>query len=280
MELLLAVAILSAVFGVVATLWNQASGWGADIEKHSEALRLQRVLAMMKDQWSDRRTGVSLGEADASVVITDTQVSFTTATPILFPDWPLVVATYRIEKETDPGRVGLWRLVYEEARVSSGKMQRSDVAREPGTTWEAGRDPRGRPLRDRTVLLAGMSGAQFERFGPAEEADDTVPDSRRSRRANTEGTEPAPDGSNPQEPETERDRQRADRQRRDAAAEAGDDAEDEPGLDMTATEREARRQTWRPMEEGGYPGMVPSVRLVGEFEKEKFACVLVILASR
>lgn len=281
LELLLAVAILSAVFGLVATMWGQASGWDADIEKQGDALRLQRVLAMMKDQWGDRRTGFSMGAEGAPVYITDRQISFSTGTPILFPQWPVVVATYRFEQETEPGRHGLWRIVYEESRVSSSKVDSGALDAGTGLAWDQGRDPRGRPVRDRVVLLDGLTEMRFERFGPSIEFDETVPERKRDEKKVEQragGTQGDPAASEqPEDGLTERERDRIRRQRAEAA-ETGEAPD--PGLELSPTEKAAMKHTWRPMEEGGYPGIMPSIRMVGELDKERFACVFVVVASR
>lgn len=277
LELLVAVAILSAVFALVASLWSQASGWGADIERQSEGLRLQRVVAMMKDQWSNRRTSVALGRDKMPVVSTDTHLTFTTATPILFPDWPLVVATYRLERETEIGRLGLWRIVYEETRVSSARVSSEDLVIEP-TRWDAGRDARGRPVRDRMVLLDGMPAVSFERFGPAPEGDDTIP-AGPAGDSTAQGTTDDPQESDENSQVARRRRAQEERREAELAAKQASGGEDVE-VDLTEAEKEARRYKWRPMEMGGYLGLVPSIRLVGEYDKERFACVFVVLASR
>ena len=56
--------------------------------------------------------------------------------------------------------------------------------------------------------------------------------------------------------------------------------EEETGLDDTEAQKAAKRDTWRPMLAGGYAGVIPAVRMVGEKDKKAFACVFVILASR
>lgn len=277
-ELLVSVAILSAVFALVATLWGQGSGWNADIERQGDGLRLQRVLSMMKDQWSNRRMSVPLGNEKAPVVVTDTHLSFPTATPILFPDWPLVVATYRFEQEREFGRAGLWRLVYEESRVSSAPVASADLDRD-ASQWDGGRDPRGRPVRARTVLIDGLTSLSVERFGPSAAGDETIPEKQRSLIADRDGTAAGSGQSESDKQLADRDKARADRRKTEAAAaEAG--AEDDAEVALTDSEKEARKAKWRPMEAGGYVGLVPSVRVLGELDKERFACVFVIQASR
>jgi len=266
LELLLAVAILASVFGLVASLWGQASGWNNDIERHGDVLRLQRVLAMMKDQWANRRTSVELGDKKEDVVVSHTQISFTTASPILFPDWPLVVATYRIEPERDLDRLGEWRLIYEESRIASAAVP-SEAMRPSDSTRLPDRDPRGRPLRDHTVLLEGMTSARFERFGPAPKPEKSDTD------ADPDSEEESKDTSD-RAPQLVQDDSRT----RDTDDEIEDG--EAPGLEDTEAEKDAKRDRWRPMEELGFTGVIPSVRIVGELDKEKFACVFVILGSR
>lgn len=274
LELLVSIAILGAVFGLVGAMWGQAGRWNTDIERHADGLRLQRVLSMMKDQWADRRQGVKIGEKKSDVMVTDVQLSFTTASPILFPDWPLVMVTYRIEPERELGRAGLWRLVYEEARVASGTMRVDEVSNQ-STVWQPGLDPRGRPVRDRMVLIDGMRWSRLERFGPDESQDKSIDEEARDRDAGLVSAEDDPsDGA----PETdEKQAKRADR-RHDSEDEGEQD--DEPGLNDTTEEKLAKRDMWREMRPGGYSGLIPAVRLVGEKDKEAFACVFVILASR
>jgi len=272
LELMVSIAILGAVFGLVGAMWGQAGSWNSAIDRHADGLRVQRVLTMMKDQWADRRRGVQIGEKKTDVVVTDLQITFTTASPILFPDWPLVVATYRIEPERELGRSGYWRLVYEEARIAAPTVRLEDVSSQ-SPAWNQGHDPRGRPVRDRMVLLDGLSRVRFERFGRDAEFDDSVkhPPPTADGADESNNDDASPDGSATQDARSHT---------RNKQAENESEEEVEPGLGDTEREKLGKTEMWRPMEEVGYSGVIPAVRLVGEKDKESFACVFVILASR
>ncbi len=89
-------------------------------------------------------------------------VTFVTASPVLFPDWPLVVAAYRIERSDilQPDRDEPWyALTYTETRV----LDPAGAAR-AGAAFD--RTPDERPTSDKLVLLWPVAELAFERFGP------------------------------------------------------------------------------------------------------------------
>lgn len=229
LETLLAITILSVLMGFVAVLWGQARTWTEDSHKEQSAMHVTRILHTMRTQWRDRRaTDLGRSALDATGMTPD-EVRFVTATAILFPDWPLVRATYRIEY--DPGRGTLsdprYRLVYSETRLPGGQP-------DPLGSLDAV----GMQMTQSIVLLEDCSVLHWERFGLAR-ADQ----SRRSRDGENE------DGS-----------QRSEGLRR----------EDSPRGDTWE---------WRIYTEQ-FEDRIPAVRLVGQYGKEHFACVLVAVPLR
>ena len=174
LETLLAVTILSVLMGLVAVLWGQARTWTEDSVKEQNAMYITRILQTMRTQWSDRRAIGQDRSALDSTGMTPDEVRFVTATPILFPDWPLVRAVYRVEYDPDRGTLSdpRYRLVYSETRLPGGHP-------DPLGSLDAA----GMQMTQSIVLLEDCSVLHWERFGPAR-ADQ----SRRSRDAeNDEG---------------------------------------------------------------------------------------------
>jgi len=153
LEMLLAVAILSALTLLVALAWTQASAWTDDQSRHAEVMRLQRVAALVRDQWNDRRSAAALDEEGARVAYSPTRLSFVTATPILYPSWPIVEATYEVVRALDvPADEGArYNLVYREARVA-------DLGE---AVAEGGRDA----VREH-VLLEHCGWVEIRRYNP------------------------------------------------------------------------------------------------------------------
>ncbi len=157
LEVVLGVAVLSSVALLTATALAQARAWNDDNHAHFRAMRLLRVTELMTRQWSDRRSAVGVDASGGKVRMEPEKITFITATPVLHHAWPLVAASYVIEKD---GAGGAWRLVYEEARVSRFGTQGQAVENQltsPATGDEE-------PLR--TVLLGGLGSLRFERYGP------------------------------------------------------------------------------------------------------------------
>lgn len=157
LEVLLAAAVLASVALLAAMLLAQGRAWNDDNQSHFKALRLVRVTELLTRQWSDRRSAVGVDASGGKVRIEPESLVFVTATPVLHPGWPLVTASYRVEKE--PG-TGLTRLAYEEARVSRFGTQ-GDAAEAQLESPATGDE---KPLR--TVLLSGVKDLRFERYGP------------------------------------------------------------------------------------------------------------------
>ncbi|GAB4545997.1 MAG: hypothetical protein Tsb0013_04350 [Phycisphaerales bacterium] len=185
LELLIAITVLASIVSGVGVFWSQARAWEADNARHREVLRVERVLRTLREQWGTRRVlddeGVEEGDAAArGYTFSPTGVEFTSATGLLAPGWALVRVRYGIERGVD----GRYALVYEEARVLD-----MDGSAPAGTSRL---DARGRAIGGREVVLAGLDGLWFERWGtrdgePApgaidvrtDDADEREPDGER-----------------------------------------------------------------------------------------------------
>ena len=247
LEVLLAVTIMASLMGLVASLLGQARSWTDVSETDRVLMRLQRVGEAMRTQWSDRRSSVALDGQGNRVITTPEQLSFLTATPILFPEWPLVAATYRIEPEATRGssRGLTWRLIYEETRIAGMDALPGDYAL----------DARGAALRDSMVLLAGCAELEWERFGQGE-------------RLAEDGASDDDDGQGDDDP--------------GGTPESGPNGASglaESGLGEDRALDEERRFRWRAFT-SRYEGFVPAVRLVGQYEREPIGWVFVIKALR
>ncbi|MCA9312047.1 MAG: hypothetical protein KDA21_12620, partial [Phycisphaerales bacterium] len=212
LELLLAVTVLASVTGLVAVTYSQMNGWVADNGTEQRMMRLHRVLKLMTDQWEDRRTA-AWAEGEHRILTGDTGIGFLTATPILFPDWPLVRVAYRIVPTPDraPGAPETWDLLYEEVRVvelgappEDEQQKTTDNAR-PRTppvdleaVWDEfdalpETDAWGNPLRRELTLLTHCTELRIERYGLAadilQEAGLAAPVSQPSRTPGTTGGE-------------------------------------------------------------------------------------------
>lgn len=164
LELLLAVAVLAVIAVLIAALMGQARSWDEANGSQANVMRVSRVTELLNRQWSDRRTAVSIGNENQRVIAKPKRLEFITASPVLHPGWPLVQASYVLERDPNPP-AGLpageyFAMVYEEARISrlgeatgAERLQMSS----PSTDDE-------RPAR--RELLRGLTSARFERFGP------------------------------------------------------------------------------------------------------------------
>lgn len=173
LELLLATTILVAITALIAATWGQMQRWNSENAAHRQSMRLHRVLGMMRDQWQDRRTTVAIDENGAEIAASPTRIDFVTATPILFPEWPIVRASYFFEPDPDapPGSGWRSRLMYQEARVA-------DMSAPP----KEGYDALGLELDRSMVLLSSCEELRFERFGPrVPDPEEDKPDARGSR---------------------------------------------------------------------------------------------------
>ena len=264
LELLLATTVLAAITALVAVTWAQMSDWAGDGTRDRESMRLHRVVRLMTDQWEDRRSTVPIGEENQPVVTTSRGFTFMTATPILFPDWPIVQASYQIVPSPDrrPGDPDVWDLMYTEERlVSFGASEKDDDETE--AEREARRnaiDVNGRELVRELRLLHHCPKLYFERFGVAATID--LP----ATAIGAKGEDSAV-----------------------ATDEDGEPAEAVDPLDSGAIElaqesgvsdeeiNDAMMRRWRPHED--YDGPIWAIRVIGTFMDQEFSCVFAIRAS-
>lgn len=167
LETILAITILAVLMGLVAVLWGQARTWTDDSADELDAMRITRILHTMRVQWRDRRATDHDRSALDATGMTPDEVRFVTATPILFPDWPIVRAVYRVEYDPDRGTLSdpRYRLVYSETRLPGGQP-------DPLGSLDAA----GMQMMQSIILLEDCSVLHWERFGPAR-----AEQSRRSR---------------------------------------------------------------------------------------------------
>lgn len=165
LELLLALTILASVFGLVATLWSQTAAWADENTLTFRTMRMARVRDVMRAQWADRRGAFALNDNGLPVVAAPERLSFVTATPLLFPQWPLVRAEYVIERDFDvpAGQPAAWKLVYVETPLSA-------LDEPPLEVEELEQSGQLEKFR-RYTLLAGLPRLAFERFGVGERSE-------------------------------------------------------------------------------------------------------------
>lgn len=250
LEVVLAVTILAAMSGLIAAMWTQATRMADDGGGQHRAMRLARVLEMMRSQWADRRTSVKLGRGGSSVTVERAALSFITATAILEPGWPIVRARYVVERdyETGVGALAAWRLVYEELPVvdlESPVEQAGDSGRPLASGERRAERPVESPKEKRLILLAGCAELEWERFGKSDRAEEAE----------------------------------AERAAENAVSESGRPTTTTAPKRIAAPTAEERTPEWRPLV-GEFRGKTPAVRLVGEFGGKEFACVFVIEDSR
>ncbi len=181
LEMLLALSVLSIISVLVGTMWMQARGWSEENSSSNESMRLQRACEFMRAQWADRRSSASLDDQNRRVLATPEALTFVTATPILFTDWPMVIATYEIERE--PGSP-LGELARFTLRYTETPLSRLDKAPDPSSAQT-------RSL----ALLSGVHRLRWERYGTAD-----APAPLREQDQLRETTEPA-DEEGPEKPE-------------------------------------------------------------------------------
>lgn len=174
LEVLLALSVLSMISVLAGTMWLQARGWAEENTASDETMRLQRVSEMMRAQWADRRTSTVLDDQQRTMLATPESLTFVTATPILFTDWPMVTACYEIEREPGSplGEAATFTLRYTET-----KLARMDKAPERENA----------PSRS-LALLSGVRLLRWERYG----MDDAVPAANRQDSEQLEEGEPEP----------------------------------------------------------------------------------------
>lgn len=168
LEVVLATAVLAAVSTLAAMMFAQARSWNDANASHLKTMRVTRTTELMTRQWADRRNAVPADATGAKVVATPKELKFVTATPLLHRNWPLVLASYRIDADTPTIRgEKRWRIVYEESRIS--RLANTGDASETQMDNPATADEK--PLS--TVLLSGLDDARFERYGPRYSPEET-----------------------------------------------------------------------------------------------------------
>ncbi|MEM8834391.1 MAG: prepilin-type N-terminal cleavage/methylation domain-containing protein [Planctomycetota bacterium] len=258
LEVLLATAVLASVVALVSTMFVQAHAMADDAVAGSGATRAQRVVQALRTQWATRRSAmVGMSDADA-VIVKPNAISFLTSTPLLYPGWPIVEASYTVELDDVTGFAGesRYRLVYEERPVSSIQTEaarwgetddREDA--ESRRSFESF-TPGDERVRAMTMLRASRS-LRFERFGR--------PVVQEAFNGNVIGGVPAD------------------------SIESFEAAVAERQADEQTTDGEAisRIEAWRPIPPIADESQNDrAFRLVGSHEGEAFSCVLNGAASR
>jgi type II secretory pathway pseudopilin PulG len=188
LELLLACAVFASIATLGATLYLQATRLGAAPLRAERSLELQRVVTLARDQWDNRRA-MALGDdaaerpeaASIAAQFAPGRVSFVTASPVLFPDWPLVSVTYSIEQTLTAAGEPRFTLVYAETRIT-------DPSEPPDS---AGNTPDGRRRSASIPLVGPCEALTLQRFGPEtapapdDGAGDTGPAARSVRTSRT-----------------------------------------------------------------------------------------------
>ncbi len=154
LELIIAITIFSALLSLAAALWAQTAKWADDNAAHQQILRVQQAHDLAREQWEARRTTARLSEEGAATVaLTPEAATFITSTPVLFPDWPLVRASWLIERRFDvlQGTEDSAELIYEETRITH-----------PEYVLEGQYDIAGKPLTRRLVALDDCQRLHWE----------------------------------------------------------------------------------------------------------------------
>jgi len=155
LEVILAVSALAGLTTLVAALWSQTRDWAEENASHQAALRLDRAIVLMGDQWSSRRRSFSIRpDATAAIQVRPDRLEFVSDDSVLFPDWPFVRVSFIIERNestliTADSRATLH---YEEAPITdpTGADEASDTLA-----------PHLAPRR--VVLLADCADLRLER---------------------------------------------------------------------------------------------------------------------
>lgn len=246
LELLVAITIVASVSALLGALWAQTHRWASENGSSLRAMRLPRVQEFLRAQWADRRGSFKLKDSGESVAAEPGKLSFVTASPMLFPDWPVVRATCIVERDynTPVGAPPAWRLVYEETKLAN-------LAAPPIDAEKLIAEGKGELVR-RFVLLAGLARLEFERFGVGDR-------SRQKQGSLTNESAPVD---------------------RPTASDKGDPHITAPiGTPSGDERRDEDKKKWRRFDEP-FRGEMPAVRIVGEYEGEAFSCVFVIAGLR
>jgi len=113
LEVLVAMALMGMMAVIVSTLWGQLRSWNEEADRAGAALRPHRAAVMLREQWGARHSVGDEDETLGRVQAGPGGVSFLTTRPVLYPSWPVVEASYSIERRAD----GEQSLVYDERRV-------------------------------------------------------------------------------------------------------------------------------------------------------------------
>ena len=155
LEMILAVAVLASVAMLGSALWMQSGEASALSQSRERGLHLQRVGALLRDQWADRKVMTLGGEesrlASGGVSFGPGVIEFTSATPILHPESPLVRVRYLLRERDD----GLIDLVYSEQPVLRFGSAETDLEER----------------RSLMVLVEGCEAIRMSRFGPMREPE-------------------------------------------------------------------------------------------------------------
>lgn len=166
LEMLLAVVVLSMVGVLVSTMLAQANDLASDNAQRDATLEITRVVRLMNEQWSDRRSTVPMGPGGETYMALPGEIAFITARPILGKDWPLARVRYRIVMDpasvVEPER--RYDLVYEEIpvfRAGPESLPEDPQAEPEPVDWEEAR---------RHILLRRCTNLRMERFLPDQQA--------------------------------------------------------------------------------------------------------------
>ncbi len=245
LEVLLAIGLLGVLTALIATAWSQAQGWAMENAGAQRALRLPRVTELIRTQWADRRATVGVGRASESIEVAPGGFSFVTATPVLFPDWPLVHAAWRVARDDEASTPDAerFRLIYEETPVTEferpeAKDDGADGGAQVGSRRLALAAQSRASIPPRTlIVLRACERLSVERWGPEYRATGGLAD-RRSR-------------EEPPDPNSE--------------------ADHEP--------RAFGPDAWRIID-SSFDGVPPALRLSGVYERKAFECTLIVGDSR
>lgn len=115
LELLLAATVMATLTALLGALVAQTRQWGGDQAMGERAIRLARVMTLIREQWGDRRMLPLAGDGP-SVQLNHDRLEFVTARAVVDPSRALVRAIYAIEPDwSGPPEAGArWRLVYRE----------------------------------------------------------------------------------------------------------------------------------------------------------------------
>lgn len=154
LEVVLAIALLASMSVLIGALLSQTREWSEDAGSAGASLRVTRVIEALREQWGSRRTAVGITENGGSMSLSPEALQFVTARPLLFTDWPLAIAEYRIEEDftSSAGQGRRWKLIYTERRVTAMKDETSDKT-----------DLAGRALVESITLLSNCESLEWQR---------------------------------------------------------------------------------------------------------------------